>query len=244
MSRYLIFQLYAPLVSWGEAAVGEVRHTSAIPSRSALLGLLAAALGIRREDEPQLQVFNQHYHFAIRPLSPREQWVRDYHTVQVPKENRKRRYATRRDELILSSDEPETMLTSREYRCDACYHIAVRETPEAPFTLDVLANALLAPVFPLYLGRKSCPPALPLNPQIIEGTLAAVFHRAYTDESYGFHCEELAAIRSAPLFCVWEGEHEGVSEFATHQRSDQPLSRSRWQFTTRVQHSGYLTEEG
>ncbi|WMY75234.1 type I-E CRISPR-associated protein Cas5/CasD [Buttiauxella selenatireducens] len=243
MSRYLIFQLYAPLVSWGEAAVGEVRHTSTVPSRSALLGLLAAALGIKREDEQQIQSFNQHYQFAIRPLSSREQWLRDYHTVQVPKENRKRRYYTRRDELILSSEEPGTMLTSREYRCDACYHIAVRETPDAPFALEALAAALRMPVFPLYLGRKSCPPALPLNPQIIEGTLAEVFHKAYGDSSYGFHCEELAAISSAQLFCVWEGEHEGVSEFATQQRSDQPLSRARWQFTTRVQHSGNLTEE-
>jgi CRISPR system Cascade subunit CasD len=48
MSRYLLFQLYAPLVSWGAPAVGEVRHTDTIPTRSALLGLLAAALGIPR----------------------------------------------------------------------------------------------------------------------------------------------------------------------------------------------------
>ncbi|WP_034457472.1 type I-E CRISPR-associated protein Cas5/CasD [Buttiauxella noackiae] len=243
MSRYLIFQLYAPLVSWGEVAVGEVRHTATIPSRSALLGLLAAALGIKRENEQQLQCMNQHYHFAIRPLSPREQWLRDYHTVQMPKENRKRRYYTRRDELILSSEEPGTMLTSREYRCDAFYHVAVQETPDAPYTLDELACALMAPVFPLYLGRKSCPPALPLNPQIIDGTLGEVFHKAYADSNYGFNCEELAAIRSAQLFCVWEGEQQGVSEFATQQRGDQPVSRNRWQFTTRVQHSGYLTEE-
>lgn len=243
MSQYLIFQLYAPLVSWGEAAVGEVRHTSSIPCRSALLGLLAAALGIKREDEQRLSVFNQHYSFAIRPLSPREQWLRDYHTVQVPKENRKRRYYTRRDELILSAEEPGTMLTSREYRCDALYHIAVRQTPEAPFSLDEIAGALSAPIFPLYLGRKSCPPALPLNPLIFEGTLAQVFHKAYADSSYRFLCEELAEIRAPQLFCIWEGEHEGVSEFATQLRCDQPINRSRWQFKTRTQHTGYLTEE-
>jgi CRISPR system Cascade subunit CasD len=53
MSRYLLFQLYAPLVSWGAPAVGEVRHTDTIPTRSALLGILAAALGISRDNEEE-----------------------------------------------------------------------------------------------------------------------------------------------------------------------------------------------
>ncbi|HLD44337.1 MAG TPA: CRISPR-associated protein Cas5, partial [bacterium] len=48
---YLVFQLRAPLSAWGETAVGEYRPTSNYPSNSALLGLLAAALGIDREDE-------------------------------------------------------------------------------------------------------------------------------------------------------------------------------------------------
>ncbi|WP_442801263.1 type I-E CRISPR-associated protein Cas5/CasD [Serratia rubidaea] len=243
MSQYLVFQLYAPLASWGEAAVGEVRHTSALPSRSALLGMLAAALGIRREDERRLSDINQHYHFAIRLLSGHEQWLRDYHTVQMPKENRKRRYVTRRDELVSSADKLETMLTSREYRCDAYYHVAVEHTPGAPFSLDELASALACPVFPLYLGRKSCPPALPLHPQILDGTLGDVLRLAQQDARYGLICEQLADITSAQTFCVWEGEQEGVTEFATQQRSDQPVSRQRWQFTTRFQHSGHLKEE-
>ncbi|HBL7018682.1 TPA: type I-E CRISPR-associated protein Cas5/CasD [Serratia marcescens] len=88
MSRYLLFQLYAPMASWGAPAVGEVRHTDVIPTRSALLGLLAAALGIPRDNEDELNQFNQHYRFAILPLSSCEQWLRDYHTTQVPRENK------------------------------------------------------------------------------------------------------------------------------------------------------------
>ena len=42
MSQYLIFQLHGPMASWGVDAPGEVRHTHELPSRSALLGLLAA----------------------------------------------------------------------------------------------------------------------------------------------------------------------------------------------------------
>ena len=48
MSQYLIFQLHGPMASWGVDAPGEVRHTHELPSRSALLGLLAAGVGIRR----------------------------------------------------------------------------------------------------------------------------------------------------------------------------------------------------
>ncbi|KDU24936.1 CRISPR-associated Cas5 domain protein [Escherichia coli 3-267-03_S4_C2] len=48
MSQYLIFQLHGPMASWGVDAPGEVRHTHELPSRSALLGLLAA--GCRGRD--------------------------------------------------------------------------------------------------------------------------------------------------------------------------------------------------
>ncbi len=50
MSQYLIFQLHGPMASWGVDAPGEVRHTHELPSRSALLGLLAAGVGIRRDN--------------------------------------------------------------------------------------------------------------------------------------------------------------------------------------------------
>jgi CRISPR system Cascade subunit CasD len=55
MSQYLVFQLHGPMASWGVDAPGEVRHSHELPSRSALLGLLAAALGIRREEEQRLK---------------------------------------------------------------------------------------------------------------------------------------------------------------------------------------------
>lgn len=236
MSRYLLFQLYAPLVSWGTMAVGEVRHTDVIPTRSALLGLLAAALGIPREQEERLSQFNKHYHFAILPLSSREQWLRDYHTIEVPKENKKQIYYTRRDELTQNRDDLGTMITWREYRCDAYYLIAVSETEGAPVTLDALANSLITPVFPLYLGRKSCPLALPLAPEILEGNLAEVFriseHNLEPDLA-------LLSQGSAPsAICYWEGPAEGVEPSEWRLRSDQPISRKRWQFDVRQQYSG------
>ncbi len=65
MSQYLIFQLHGPMASWGGDAPGEVRHTHELPSRSALLGLLAAGVGIRRDDTERLNAFNRHYSLVV-----------------------------------------------------------------------------------------------------------------------------------------------------------------------------------
>jgi len=51
MTAFLLASLYAPMASWGEITVGERRTSWDRPSRSAILGLVAAALGIEREDQ-------------------------------------------------------------------------------------------------------------------------------------------------------------------------------------------------
>ena len=50
---YLVFRLYGPMCSWGDIAVGEVRPSTVHPSKSAILGLIAAALGVKRPDTAQ-----------------------------------------------------------------------------------------------------------------------------------------------------------------------------------------------
>ncbi|PWC10960.1 type I-E CRISPR-associated protein Cas5/CasD [Brenneria corticis] len=243
MDNYLVFQIYAPLVSWGEAAVGEVRHTATVPSRSALLGLLAAALGIRRDDRDALHRFNQHYQVAVRPLSGRETWLSDYHTVQMPKENRKAPRHTRRDELRPEAGQSlETMLTSREYRCDAYYHIAISETPGAPYSLGELRQALLSPVFTLYFGRKSCPPALPLAPHLLSGTLAEVWQQASREPA--LNDPALLTINHADGLCYWEQTSDtGLTPSLRISRNDRPSDRRRWQFGYRMQYAGHWKGE-
>ena len=237
MSQYLVFQLHGPMASWGVDAPGEVRHSHELPSRSALLGFLAAALGIRRDEEARLNAFNQHYSFLLC-ASQEPRWARDYHTVQMPKEVRKARYFCRREEL----SDPEllsALISRRDYYTDAWWMVALTQTTDAPYSLEQLRDALQHPVFPLYLGRKSCPPALPLAPLILDGTLAHVFYQA----EQALICPELAAITTASDLCYWEGEPQGVVPAISVQRSDQPLSKVRWQFTTRTQFAGQLREE-
>lgn len=165
MAEYLVFRLYGPLASWGEIAVGESRQSAVHPTRSALLGLIGAALGVEREDDERQARLATGYRFGIKVVSLGTP-LRDYHTVQAPSQQRKVSFHTRRQELV-GAGKLNTLLSSRVYRCDSISLVAVQTVEGAPYTVPELSAALRHPVFPLYLGRRSCPLALPVHPQVV-----------------------------------------------------------------------------
>lgn len=269
--EYLLFRLYGPLASWGEIAVGESRHTAVYPGKSALLGLLAAALGVRRDEEERQTEFAAGYRFAVKVVSAGHP-LRDYHTTQAPDSVGKFVYRARRDELVVGKERLGTILSSREYRCDALSLVAVTAEESAPYTLNEIREALLKPRFNLYLGRKSCPLAVPLNPLVRP---AAGFGEALDNYPHGalfiskyllrkaeketakdvtLSCSPLLAALSRedeyvfaygnyPIRYYWEGEAGDLVSQQALTRHDQPLSRSRWQFTQRTEHLRIEKEE-
>ena len=180
---YLLFRLYGSLASWGEIAVGQTRHSASYPSKSAIIGMMAAALGIKRSDAEKQQQLQEGYQIAVEVFG-RGNLLRDYHTTQVPDSVGNFSYRTRRDELVTGKSRLGTILSTREYRTDALALVAVKALPDAPFKTDALAlvavkalpdapfkleeikEHLLKPKFHLYLGRKSCPLSAPLQPII------------------------------------------------------------------------------
>ena len=70
MKNYLLFRLYGPLASWGDIAVGTHRPSYDHPSKSAVMGLLAAAVGIRRNEENKHRELAGAYNFAVLVNSP------------------------------------------------------------------------------------------------------------------------------------------------------------------------------
>ncbi|MCQ8119041.1 type I-E CRISPR-associated protein Cas5/CasD [Methylomonas rosea] len=257
----LLFRLYGPLASWGEIAVGESRHSANYPSKSAILGLIGAALGIERSDETQQVALQQGYHVAVEVFST-GQLLRDYHTAQVPDSAGKFVYRTRRDELVLGKERLGTILSSREYRSDALAVVALRALEAAPFSLSQIEEKLRNPVFHLYLGRKSCPLAAPLNPQLLpnQANLLAAF-KAYrhkplltqksTDGDLGQLTQQdgywLNVGKQRHYY--WEGTEndfssdEDLIRRQTRVRHDQPTSRKRWQFAPRQEHHFYQEGE-
>ncbi|TVQ41549.1 MAG: type I-E CRISPR-associated protein Cas5/CasD [Wenzhouxiangella sp.] len=248
MQRYLLFQLYGPMSAWGDIAVGESRVTTPLPGRSALLGMLAAALGLKRTDEESLGALSAATRFAVLTLNSGS-FLRDYHTVQVPPTSalKKRPARTRRDELLVPKSELGTILSSRDYRCDALHRVAVESTGAGAVPLEDLERALLKPIFPIYLGRKACPPALPLQPQIVEArTVLEAFRISNFDTPATWLGDivskgEIATLDQPPYPLCWEeGMKSGIEPLKTSARRDQPRTRRRWQFDERIEHQAML----
>jgi CRISPR system Cascade subunit CasD len=239
MQTYLGFVLYAPMASFGAVAVGEQRPGWDRPGHSALVGLLGAALGIDRADEPGQLALASGYGFAVQTDSPGTPLV-DYHTAQVPPKRRGRRYATRAEEL---ADPPlETVLTWREYRTDALHTVVLWARDAAPHPLEHLATALAAPAYTLMLGRKSCPLGLPLWPRIIEAAdpLSALAIRvadAPGPERVVRQMVSPAQGTAYPIVALDAADSAGMegqaSTLRVERRRDAVTSRARWQFGLR-----------
>lgn len=249
---YLVFQLQAPLSAWGEPAVGEYRGSANHPGESALLGLIGAALGISRDDEIALQRMQAGYLFAVGVQSTGT-LLRDYHTAQVPGRStlKGRPHATRADELAVPRHELNTILSTRDYRQDAACLVAVQACADAPHPLDALANALRAPRFVLYLGRKACPLAAPLWPQIVAGdSVVNAFerYRALIEARITLHADRWgrpAVELPLPVRSLsWsDGVEAGAAAQLSAPRKDRVIRRSRWQFGDRQEHIAMLGEE-
>lgn len=133
----LLLRLKAPQQSWGTDSRYRLRGTDVMPSKSGVLGLLAAAQGRAREaDLADLVGLT----FAVRVDQPGRLMI-DYHTAR-------------------RAGAKNTDLSNRHYRVDAAYSAAVSGPNDL---VEGLSEALDAPAFPLYLGRRSCPAPWNLN---------------------------------------------------------------------------------
>ena len=142
----LLLRLSGPLQSWGSRSRFSRRLTEAQPTKSGVLGLLAAAQGRRRTDsiEDLLQL-----RFGVRIDQPGA-IVRDFQTAR-------------------SLDGKDSMpLSERYYLADAVFLAAIEGDAGLLAGFDA---ALRAPTFPLYLGRRSCPPAGPVTLGVRPGTV-------------------------------------------------------------------------
>lgn len=227
MTQFLGFRLAGILSSWGDVAVGDIRSSWPAPSASALSGLLAAALGIQREDKPGQQALLQ-TRFAVRldhPGAP----LRDYHTVQSARtEARAAPFRTRKDEL--ERGKVGTKLTERTYWTGQVSTILAWGGD-----LAAMEAALRRPAFFLSLGRRACPPTRPLGPHLVEAPTIVD----------GFSAYDAIAPDGGPSFeeegdidLFWdnrpEGPEPGVAPVSVSERRDLPVSRGAdWSFVPR-----------
>jgi CRISPR system Cascade subunit CasD len=250
----LIFQLEAPLSSWGEVAVGEYRPSAEYPSQSAIQGLLGAAFGVDRDDDVAQASLRSGYRMAVGVLS-QGRLLRDYHTAQVPSHTdlKKRPHATRRDELSLPKSDLNTILSSRDYRQDAAALVAVQAVANAPYSLAQLAEALKKPKFVLYLGRKSCPVAVPLHPRVISAETISTAFSDYQQQLADLWQQQLPKHTEPNNLAVQKiawGDNFGADDLSiigvkrdlSITRKDQVITRQGWQFADRSEHIALLVK--
>ena len=234
MRQYGLFTLYGPMASWGEIAVGEIRGSANRPTRSALIGLLCAALGVERDNDPVQHAVVDSYRFAVK-VENQGVPIRDFHTWQKPKPKRGVKWETRREEL--QAEVIHTGLSSREYVCDAQYTVCLWISGDAPpFSLEAIRSAIGNPRFVLYLGRKACPPGLPIVMELVSaGSVKEAFAQFDVKRSQ----RPRFGLRSAdPLFFWDEDPHIGMDAYDSFTRRDVPRNRKAWQFSERLEHFG------
>lgn len=139
----LLLRLAGPLQAWGQDSKFETRRTNREPTKSGVIGLLAAALGIRRGDDLALQRLCG-LRFGVR-FDQEGRLLVDYHTAATEKDRKEGKT---------------TYQTWRHYLSDAAFLVGLESEDQA--LLSELQTALRYPVFPLFLGRRACPPTLPL----------------------------------------------------------------------------------
>lgn len=239
MDRYLGFRLYGTMASWGTIAVGEERQTWSYPTKSAIVGLVAAGLGVRRRDWKRQRELAEALELTVVVMES-GMLLRDYHTVQVSPQRRKIRYRTRK--AALESGELETILSSRSYMTDGDYLILLRLRSPISSTLEDIGRSLAKPAFVQYLGRKACPPCLPMQPQTIE---AEDVRSAITKLRAGLSKALVKPLPTGEWYVYWEpSATAGMESLHTGTRNDFPEDRERWLFSKRRENFSVIRPEG
>jgi CRISPR system Cascade subunit CasD len=161
MPRFLILRLDGPMQAWGTHTYEDFRPSNLYPTRSGLLGVLAACLGIERNDLEGQSRLASSIEFSVRiddqvERTGREALVTksgvklpDFHTVMDARK-------------VDGKPNKFPVVSRREYLFDAAFTVAVGERADAFFSLERIAEGLRHPCYTPSLGRRSCPPTRPL----------------------------------------------------------------------------------
>lgn len=127
------------------------RKINHFPTRSAVMGILGAALGITRTRHHELNDLSNKIKIAVQVNHSGEK-IMDYHTVQNFRSPQGK---------VQKGTKP----TYREYWCDSAHSFAITANENLIFQL---AEKVKSPEFNIFQGRKSCPLTRPLFDAILE----------------------------------------------------------------------------
>lgn len=141
--KTLLLKFAGPLQSWGTDSKFETRYTDFYPSKSAVIGMIAASFGYRRDEDEKIKQLND-LDFAVR-VDQRGNLLRDYQiaTAYKPDGRFERNY-----------------VTNRYYLEDAIFVVAIGGEDDF---IDKIEQSLKNPYFQTFFGKRSNP----INPDFI-----------------------------------------------------------------------------
>lgn len=148
----LFVRLEGPLQTWGTRSQWRERDTALEPTKSGVIGIIACALGWGRARDAEIRELGRAVRFGVRVDRPGRLLV-DYQTVIGGVMS-----AEGKIKITATTGDRETVVSQRAYLADASFLGALQGPEEV---LVRAGDALQAPVWPPFLGRRSCPPATP-----------------------------------------------------------------------------------
>jgi CRISPR system Cascade subunit CasD len=234
--RYLLFQLYGLLSAWGSPGAGTIRRTDDHPSKSGILGIVAACLGIEPDKEEELAILQNSIGYGCREDIPGNYLV-DFHTVRPESSTSLVAYWNKiREGLPTDEKEDNLILSDRHYLTGALFTVCLWEKAKGT-SLDTIAEALSKPVFGPYLGRKCCALCLPFGQTIITAeNLKEAFNLFMPDKAYMLQDNRFSA--NPRVF--WEGSDKSIPVVSPRTRKDCLKSRRTWAYTRRIEFEGVI----
>lgn len=154
MNKWLVLKLQGLLQAWGGHTYEDLRHSELIPTRSGLLGLLGACLGIDRSDKRRLEDLSTSVKFTVRTDSKAHRMT-DFHTVMAARK-------------VDGKPNKYPIVSRREYLCDASYTVVIGATDNAVISLQSIVDAVKKPIYTPCLGRRSCAVSRPLFEDVVD----------------------------------------------------------------------------
>lgn len=156
--KSVLLRLEGPMQAWGTQGRYSIRDTDSEPSKSGVLGLVGCAMGMARDDRERLEQLRG-LRMAVRVDRPGRP-MRDLHTVGAG--------TFRGAPHSMWGLKDKTVLTQRYYLVDAAFTVAISHTDDD--LVERIARALQDPVWPLFLGRRSCVPSEPVFLGVVTGS--------------------------------------------------------------------------
>ena len=144
--KYLVLTLEGLMMSFGESDYWDVRGTNNFPTKSFIVGLISSGLGYLRGETEKIKNISENITVACRE-DKHPNILRDYHTIL--------------DTMKADGKKNENAVISpRHYLTDGSFTVLIGLKDER--IKDLIIQALTDPVWPSYLGRKSCVPSKPV----------------------------------------------------------------------------------